>query len=140
MKIVATVLIALTITISTFGQAPAAQSCSSAQEPLVGAFRVINTAQLRFYGANHRYANLAELLSFDETKKLSSNPRYAQPVPKSVALTTSDDPLPGYDLRVTIASDGKSYVIAATKKDGNCKLAGAMTDERGVIYMVEPLR
>jgi hypothetical protein len=115
-------------------------SCTAAQGALVGAFRVMNTAELRYYEANNRYANRTELLSFAETRKLSSNISYSTPSKDSVALGTADDPLNGYVLRIVVASDGKSYSISATKKDAPCKWVGATTDERGLIFLMEPLR
>jgi len=119
------------------------QACDSprqAQGVLVGAFRVMNTAEVRFYAANKRYATLPELVNFDETKKLSADKSYALPVKGSVEIGTAEDPLPGYLLRIVLGEDGKSYVITANKKDGACKWVGATTDERGVIFFIEPLR
>ena len=121
----------------------ASQVCSSprqSQGALVGAFRVMNTAEMRFYAANKRYATLPELLNYEETKKLSANTGYSQPVEGSVAIGTADNPLPGYNARIIVGADGKSYVITATKNDGPCKGVGATTDERGLIYFIEPLR
>lgn len=100
----------------------------------------MNTAEMRFYAANKRYANLTELLSLDETKKLSADKSYSTPDGGSVQLGTADDPLPGYVLRVVVAADGKSYSITATKKDAPCKWFGATTDERGLMFLMEPLR
>jgi hypothetical protein len=108
------------------------------QSILIGAFRVMNTAQMRFNLANHRYAPLTELIAYEETRKMA-NSGYAQPVPGSVVIGTVEDPLPGYALRVTVGSDGKSYAITATKNDGPCKFYGAATDERGIIFFIEPL-
>ena len=121
----------------------ASQECSSpkqAQGALVGAFRVLNTAEMRYYQANHRFADASELVNFDETKKLSANTRYSQAAAGSAAIGSPDDPLPGYNLRLSVGNDGKSYTITATKKAAPCAGVGATTDERGVIYFIEPLR
>jgi hypothetical protein len=124
---------------SAFAQDSSA-SCTAAQDALVGSFRVMNTAEVRFYEAHSRYANLSELLSSDETRKLSANKSYSTPNKDSVPLGTADDPLPGYVLRVVVAADGKSYSISATKKDAPCRWVGTTTDERGLIFLIEPLR
>jgi hypothetical protein len=100
----------------------------------------MNTAQMQFYRANQRYATVPELVNYDETKKLSANKGYSQPVEGSIAIGTADDPLPGYKLRVIVGAEGKSYVMTATKSDGPCRSVGATTDDRGVIYLIEPLR
>jgi len=120
-----------------------AQTCSSprqAQGALVGAIRVMNTAEVRYYAVNKRYASMSELMNFEETKKLAADREYLLPVEGSVGIGTADDPLPGYTLRIVLGSDGNSYFITATKKDAPCKRVGAMTDERGLIFFVEPLR
>lgn len=125
-----------------FAQA-GSQECSSPnreQGALVGAFRVFNTAEMRFRQANHRFANMPELLNFEETKKLSLNKSYSQPGADSIVVRSPDDPLPGYNVRSSVGEDGKSYTITATKKDAPCAGVGATTDERGVIYFIEPLR
>lgn len=119
------------------------QECSSpnrAQGALVGAFRVFNTAEMRFRQTNHRFANVPELVNFEDTKKLSANKGYSQPAADSVAIGSPDDPLPGYNVRSSVGDDGKAYTITATKKDAPCAGVGATTDERGVIYFIEPLR
>jgi hypothetical protein len=119
------------------------QSCDStrqAQGALVGAFRVLNTAEARFNQSNHRFATVSELVNFDETKKLSADLRYSQPSSGSVAIGPADDLLQGYTVHLIVSADGKSYVITATKKEGACTGVGATTDERGVIYFIEPLR
>jgi hypothetical protein len=100
----------------------------------------MNTAEMRFHMANKRYAEAPELFNYEETKKLSANTGYSQPAQGSVAIGSADDPLPGYKLRVTVGADGKSYVITATKNGGPCGGDGVTTDERGVIYFIEPLR
>ena len=110
------------------------------QSVLVGAFRVLNTAEMGYNHSNHRFATVAELVGFEDTKKLAANKRYAEPVEGSVQIGSADDPLPGYAVHSIVGVDGKSYSITATKKDGPCKGVGATTDERGLIYFVEPLR
>ncbi|MGE5109320.1 MAG: hypothetical protein ACM3JB_00590 [Acidobacteriaceae bacterium] len=119
------------------------QECSSpnqGQGALVGAFRVFNTAEMRYHQTNHRFASMSELVNFDETKKLSANKGYSQPAADSVAIGSPDDPLPGYNVRTSVGDNGKSYTITATKKAAPCAGVGATTDERGVIYFIEPLR
>ncbi len=124
------------------GAQTASDGCSSprqAQDPLVGAFRVLNTAEMVFRETNHRFAKASELLDFPETRKLSANTHYSQPVPGSIVLGSVDDLLPGYTLRLSVGDDGESFTITATKKAGPCAGVGATTDERGVIYFIEPL-
>lgn len=136
-------LLLLTGSLASISAQDASQVCPSprqAQGALVGAFRVLNTAEVRFYQANHRFATTSELLNFDETKKLSAKTSYSQPVEGSIAIGAADDPLAGYTVHLTVGADGKSYVITATKKGEPCRGVGATTDERGVIYLIEPLR
>jgi hypothetical protein len=111
-----------------------------AQTPLIGALRVMNTAQVRFFQQNKRFGGANELLAFPETKRLSGRKNYSQPTADSIAIADSTDPLPGYALRITVSLDGKAYSIIATKKDGACRAYGAATDDRGVIYFIEPLQ
>ncbi len=121
----------------------APQVCNSPRQEqvaLVGAFRVLNTAEMRFYQNNHRFATALELVNFDETKKLAADLQYSRPVSSSVAIGSADDPLSGYTVHLVVGADGKSYVITATKKEGTCTGVGATTDERGIIYFIEPLR
>ena len=128
---------------SMFGQSGTSPACDSPRQDqgaLVGAFRVLNTAEMRFFKANQRFATLPELVNFEETKKMAADKRYAQPVAPSVTIGSADDPLPGYSVRVIVGNDGKSYAITATKRDGACRGVGATTDDRGLIYLIEPLR
>ena len=136
-------LLALLLCVPVVLAQTASPDCPSprqAQGALVGAFRVFNTAEMRYNQANHHFANASELLNFDETKKLAANTGYSQPVAGSIAIGSADDPLPGYALRLSVGVDGKSYTITATKKASPCGAFGVMTDERGIIYFVEPLR
>jgi hypothetical protein len=98
-------------------------------------FASLNTAQMQFFQENKRYAGLPELMSSPAMKKTS------EMMPKSGnnALGTADDPLPGYNVRLLVAPDGKSYALSAARTDGPCKLLGAVTDERGIIFLTEPL-
>jgi hypothetical protein len=129
--------------VNVFAQQPS-DLCSlprQTQDVLVVAFRVLNTEELTYYYANNRYATVAEITSTDEVKKLSANKRYSsQPVEGSIVIGSADDPLPGYEVHSIVGADSKSYSITATKKDGPCKGVGAATDERGLIYFIEPLR
>ena len=111
----------------------------SAQGALVGPFRVFNTAEMEYRARNHRFADVNELFGFEGLKNRATT-AYAHPGPNSAAIGTTADPIPGYDVRLTNTSDGTAYTILATKKDSPCKLAGAATDNRGVIYLMEPLR
>ena len=111
-----------------------------AQAPLIGAFRVMNTAEYRYLAQNKHFANISELLAFPETKKLSARKNYSQPTADSIAIVDAAEPLPGYALRITVSPDGKAYSIIATKKDGACRAYGAATDDRGIIYLIEPLQ
>jgi|SRR5581483_4231011 len=111
----------------------------SAQGALVGPFRVFNTAEMQYFRQNHRYADVNELFASEGLKKMAST-AYAHPVTNSAPIGTSADPVPGYDVRLTVPSDGKSYTILATKKEAPCQLAGAVTDNRGMIYVVEALQ
>ncbi len=136
----AAMVLALTVFASVASFAQATPPCSSAREvrrPIVIAFRVMNTAQVQFYRTNNRYANLSELLSSPALKKASVD----MPAAGNEQVTFgSDDPLPGYDLRLLVTGDGKSYSLIATKKEGDCRHVGATTDERGLIYLIEPMR
>lgn len=105
---------------------------------MVASFRVLNTAEMRYYHANGRYASIAELLKSPGTKEASE--LIAAAGNDRTAFGAPDDPLPGYNLRLIVAPDGKAYAITATKDDGPCRLIGATTDDRGIIYLIEPLR
>lgn len=127
--------------VSAVSFAQSTETCTAAHEvrrPVVTSFRVLNTAQVQFYRANGRYANISELLKSPETKNASE--MIAAAGNDRTALGTPDDPLPGYNLRFIVAPDGKTYAMTATKKDGPCRLIGATTDDRGIIYLIEPLR
>lgn len=127
--------------VNVFAQQPSDQ-CSSPRQTqgvLVVAFRVLNTAEMNYNDANHRFATVSELVGSDETKKLLVK-NYSQPAEGSVEIGSADDPLPGYAVHSIVGADGKSYSITATKKGGPCKWVGATTDERGLIYFIEPLR
>ena len=118
------------------GVVAAQETCTSASEaqgPAVLAFRTINTAELRYFNANQKFAALPELMNSDQTKALLAKS------PKQL-LGDADDPLPGYVLRLTVAADGKSYAASAIKKDGTCQYYGAATDDRGLIYLLQPLK
>lgn len=110
----------------------------SAQGALVGPLRVFNTAQVEYFSQNHRFADAKELLASEGVARRAAM-AYAHPAPNSAAIGTPTDPIPGYDVRVTTTSDGKSYTILATKKSPPCSFAGAATDDRGVIYFMEAL-
>ena len=128
--------------LNVFAQQPSDQ-CSSprqAQGVLVGAFRVLNTAEMSYNQTNHQFATVSRLTSSDELKKLSANKNYSQPVEGSIEIGSADDPLPGYTVHSLVGTDGKSYSITATKKDGLCKGVGATTNDSGLIYFIEPLR
>ena len=128
--------------LNVFAQQPSDQ-CSSprqAQGVLVGAFRVLNTAEMSYNQTNHQFATVSQLTSTDQLKKPSANRSYSQPVEGSIEIGSTDDPLPGYTVHSIVGTDGKSYSITATKKDGPCKGVGASTDDRGLIYFIEPLR
>jgi len=140
MRTVASVVVfALLASLASFAQE--AQPCSSAREirrPVVMTFRAMNTAQTRLYRTTNHYASLPELLSSPELKKVSAD--MASMGNEPVTFGSSNDPLPGYNLRLLVAADGKSYSLVATKKDGECRHVGATTDERGLIYLIEPMR
>lgn len=128
------ILLLVLVTVAVAAQ-QAPSSCSEpkkAQGPVVYAFRVLNTAEMRFQRANQRYAGIEELLNTEETKKLAAA--------QEVTLGGAGDPLPGYTLRLTVGEGGKSYVITATKNDEPCRYYGATTDERGMIFLVAPIR
>ena len=83
---------------NVFAQQPSDQ-CSSARQAqgaLVGAFRVLNTAEMSYSQTNHKFATVSELASTDELKKLWANKSYSQPVEGSVEIASAEDPLPGY--------------------------------------------
>lgn len=133
--------IVLMVAASTIASAQSAGTCpppGDARQPVVEAFRVINTVEVGFRHANGRFADISELMNSPEMKRVAERraARGNQPFP----LGSPDDPLPGYTLRLIVAADAKSYALTATKKDEPCKLLGATTDERGVIYLMEPLR
>ena len=121
-----------------FAQTTDCTNAKEARRPAVMAFRVLNTAEMQFQRANHRYASLAELMKSAELKNTSEMIASAGNDP--VKLGAADDPLPGYALRLIVALDGKSYALTATKKDVPCRSLGATTDDRGVIYLIEPMR
>jgi hypothetical protein len=132
-------VILLAFAAASVAQEATACDARSAQRPLIGAFRVMNTAQYQFLGQNKHFATAAELLAFSGTKKLSERKSYAQPTPDSLALQEGPEPLSGYELRINVSPDGKSYTILATKKEGSCKFYGVATDDRGLIYLIEPI-
>jgi hypothetical protein len=79
-------------------------------------------SQAQFYRANGRYASISELLKSSETKNASE--MIAAAGNDRTAFGTPEDPLPGYNLRLVVAPDGKAYAMMATKKDGPCRLIG----------------
>jgi hypothetical protein len=133
------------IAVTCFSLATLAQTQSScanpkdAQSALIGAFRVINTAEVNYRMQNGSFANMTELAAYPTFKKFAEHLR-SQAEAGSVELGGADDPLPGYTVRLLVSSDGKAYSLAATKKAEPCGGVGAATDDRGVIYLVEPIR
>jgi len=142
------ITLAFLLLLVSFANVSAQQSsdeCGTPRQPegvLVVAFRVLDTAEMSYNDVNHRFATVSELVGSDETKKLLINVyrRYSQPADGSVEIVSADDPLPGYEVHSIVGADGKSYSITATKKDGPCRGIGAATDERCLIYLIEPLR
>jgi hypothetical protein len=121
--------------LNVFAQQPSDQ-CSSprqAQGVLVGAFRILNTAEMSYNQTNHQFATVSQLTSTDTLKKLSANKSYSPPVEGSIEIGSADDPLPGYTVHSIVGTDGKSYSITATKKDGPCKGVGATTNDRALL-------
>lgn len=81
--------------LNVFAQQPSDQ-CSSprqAQGVLVGAFRVLNTAEMSYNQTNHQFATVSQLTSTDQLKKLLSNKNYSQPVEGSIEIGSADDVL-----------------------------------------------
>jgi hypothetical protein len=129
----------LAASVMTFGQAN--DQCADVREarrPVVEAFRLINTVEVTFQHENGRFANISELFNSAAMKRVSE--RMGSTGNQTGSLGSADDPLPGYTLRLIVAADGKSYALTATKKDEPCRGRGGTTDERGVIYLMEPLR
>ena len=135
MKSLACFLVA--VLCSTFA---AAQTCSdlhAVRAPIVEAFRTINTAEVSYKFKNGRFVDLATLIASPEMKRAVEQMNSSG---NQASFLRSDDPIPGYVVRLILAADGKSYSLTATKKDGPCSHYGGTTDDRGVIYFIEPMR
>jgi alkylated DNA nucleotide flippase Atl1 len=117
----------LATSVMTFGQAN--DQCGDAREarrPVVEAFRLINTVEVSFHRVNNRYGNISELMNSPEMKRASE--RMGGAGNQTVSLGSSDDPLPGYTLRLIVAADGKSYAVTASKKSEPCRGWGGATE------------
>lgn len=112
-------------------------SQSSLHSLMVGLVRAINTAEATYHIQHRAYASWETLLEKrDEQQYLNGwltqfYPRY-YPQARKANFSTPPEVLPGLNLRMSVAPDGRSYVVLV--EDGNDKTGFAfVSDERGVI-------
>ncbi len=96
----------------------------------VNTVRLINTAESRYHFNHGMYAEFAELAKSREIEELGGA---FQSVYTKLDLQAGSEPLPGFELRIVVAGDGKSYKLSLAEKEGKCRW-GLFSDDRGLIY------
>jgi hypothetical protein len=99
----------------------------------VNALRVLNTAEVNYaHDAGHfgTWDDLRPIVAKWKTQAVKGT--WGDAI-QSLNTDSSDDPLPGWKLRITVAADGKHYTLSL-HKDQQCDTNG-FSDDSGVIYL-----
>ena len=116
-----------------FAAGVCAQDKEISSEKLVNWMRAVNTLQVEFKMANHKYANGEELLAFAKTAKPTGSAVL-------VAKELTPSAMAPYTLQVTTSTDGAHYLATILRlsdmhdKATWCKTA-AFSNDSGLIYL-----
>jgi hypothetical protein len=110
--------------LGNLGQTPVAQGPDYQERKLaVDLVRVINTAQMTYRDRSSGiFADWADLSRSQGFVQAIDRFSHGDPKLKDVRLEDSSEILPGWRLRLTIASDKKSYMMLLAKTSGKCQV------------------
>jgi hypothetical protein len=126
LRVVLCVLIAVVASAQTGGSLPAPERSLS-----VNVMRMLNTAQMNYYGDAKHFATWDELRPLIAKWKAEGNKAWAASL-TLVNTESNDDPFPGWKLRVMVSPDGKHYSLSLRNNE-YCDV-NTFSDEVGVIY------
>ena len=127
------ILTLLSLTIPS-GAQEMSQACKDKRLAAVNSLRLINTAENMYRGSEGHYADLQTLVSSGTIRKAQEKfPRF------STVEFNPAEPVIGFDSHFVLSSDSTKYSVTVLSSDSSCQ-AGFATDERGLIYYVEPMR
>jgi len=101
----------------------------------VWAMRAINTAEMSFHRANGRFGSFSELVSSSQFASLKGP--WGEPFANADAMKPEEGAVPGYKLRLVVASGGVSYSVRLLDV-GSCE-ASFFSDDVGVIFEAHPI-
>jgi TonB family protein len=94
------------------------------------AARLINQAEFQYRFDTGKYADYITLLHSGQLKRASGHWTVV-----TIDLNSETDPLPGYDVRLTVSRDGESYKFSIVRKTSAECAPGYDTDEKGVVVI-----
>jgi len=97
----------------------------------VNLVRLINTAEVEPQGQQGRYVSFAELVRTGALK--SAGRHFPQLDLDRTNLQSEREVLSGWELRLVVGGDGKSYKLSLIEKEDRCRF-GFFSDEVGIIY------
>jgi len=99
----------------------------------VNALRALNTAEVNYAHDAGHFGTWDELRPIMAKWKTHAVKGTWSDSLQSINTDSSDDPLPGWKLRVMVDADGKHYTLTL-HKDQQCDVNG-FSDDTGVIYL-----
>lgn len=99
----------------------------------VQGLRALNTAEVRYAQAAGHFGTWADLRPVIAKWKAGEVKGTWGEALQSLNTDSSDDPLPGWKIRILVADDGHRYTLAL-HKDQQCDVNG-FSDESGIIYL-----
>jgi hypothetical protein len=98
----------------------------------VNFIRAINTAEMANRGHSHEFTGWTDISVSAEFKNLLTRLSRREPQLKSANLSSPDEILPGWRLRLTLSEDHKSYVVMLINTSDQCSYA-VVSDQEGII-------
>jgi hypothetical protein len=125
------------ILVSRESKSEAAPQASATSEKWIPEFmaRLINTAEAQYKYEHGNYADYAMLVHSGQLADTDSREFKIQP---ELFHSSEADPLPGYDFRLSLASDSKSYQLSIVEKAAMPCGTNLFSSETGLIFQGRP--
>lgn len=132
--------LAIQFSFLAMASAIAATQTGSQQKQLTGlsAVRAINTAEMRFQRTTGHYGALSDLISSGQFSKLHVTEAGATQPFLNVESPNPEDAVPGYKLKLSLASANSGYSVLLTDSSASCGTV-FFSNESGVIYQGQAL-
>src|SRR5438874_13157159 len=132
MRIVGTCLIFILAVAALPAQAPGPLLPPEPERAMaISAMRMLNTAEMNFAAGAHHFGSFDDLRPVLAQWKADGRTHSFAGAVNALDLN-GPDPLPGWELRVTVAADGLHYSLAV--RNGRYCDVNAFSDENGIIY------